>query len=767
MIRTGMHVLVVPGAQQQAGSHHMARMFLVLALAWMAALSGSAMADGPWSGEWKVSWANGGALLALTQTGTTLAGTYRNGQGTLSGTVEGSQFLGQISQDGVKEAVTATLGPDQDSFSGYTGAGEWLSGLRMSVQDAPAGRTPVDLRSPRAALRSFLDAGNDARAGEPYALASAVDAVDFGSDPAWASQAARFTATRDLFALIDLSTFHLSIIPEQTDEAQLVIPLPRQNDSSHLDLTLQQDAQGDWRLLMPAAADLDALNQSVQEDVRAADAFRQLQSPRDTLRTFLEGTSTWSEGGDVQALSTLDLSGIPDVIKGAQGSLAAQYLVRIIDKVGHMILQSVPNNGADRSPFIYFEHPAGRIVIEPVGAGDDVQWKFSAETLEGVRQLMTALETLPDTHTLDSAQIPYSPTFQLREKIRVYAPALLASFGPQGRLEYWQLAGALSALSLLFVLTLIFRIPLALVLRRPGMEAHFKHPTRLATISAAILAVSTIFRYVNYLGLPTTYRLYTVPVAGTFLLLAVTYVGWQLIAGVVSMLERHTSRTETQLDEMLLAFVAAIARVSLLIFAGLALSHLYSVPTAGILAGFGIGGLAVAFASRETLSNIFGAGILLSDRPFKKGDHIVAGDVNGLVEVVGIRSTRIRTLSGSSLVVPNGKLSDAAIKNLGLRKHGNLSTTLIVSGGGTPEKIMAFIQDITTRLAQDPLFAGPETEVNINGITGNGIQIDLSANVNTLSSVTQNAAVHRLYLDILRMAADHGLSLGRGMEKAA
>ena len=212
--------------------------------------------------------------------------------------------------------------------------------------------------------------------------------------------------------------------------------------------------------------------------------------------------------------------------------------------------------------------------------------------------------------------------------------------------------------------------------------------------------------------------------------------------------------------------MAAIARVSLLIFAVLGLSRLFSVPTAGILAGFGISGLAVAIAARETLSNIFGAGILLSDRPFQKGDHIVAGDVNGLIEVVGIRSTRIRTLSGSILVVPNGTLSDATIENLTSRKAGILATTLVVCGG-TQEKITSFINYITTCLAEDPLFASKETEVNISSITADGIQIDLSTNVNTLSSATQNKGVHRLYLDILQMATVRGLSLGLGLEKGA
>jgi hypothetical protein len=107
------------------------------------------------------------------------------------------------------------------------------------------------------------------------------------------------------------------------------------------------------------------------------------------------------------------------------------------------------------------------------------------------------------------------------------------------------------------------------------------------------------------------------------------------------------------------------------------------------------------------------------------------------------------------------------IKNLGFRNHGTLATTLLVSGGGTPEKISAFIRDITARLVDDPLFVAEATEVNISGITEYGVQIDVSTDVNTMSSVTQNEGVHRLFLDILRLADVNGLSLGGGAERGA
>ena len=158
-------------------------------------MCGSAAADGPWSGTWTVTWVKGGAILTIDQAGETLSGTYRNGQGRLTGTVQGRQFEGQISHGDVIETVSATLGADQNSFTGHTEAGEWLSGLRMSQAEASTTARAIDLHSPRAALRSFLQAGNRARDGEPQMLATAVAAVDFGAAAEWSSQAARFTAT--------------------------------------------------------------------------------------------------------------------------------------------------------------------------------------------------------------------------------------------------------------------------------------------------------------------------------------------------------------------------------------------------------------------------------------------------------------------------------------------------------------------------------------------------------------------------------------------
>lgn len=85
---------------------------------------------------------------------------------------------------------------------------------------------------------------------------------------------------------------------------------------------------------------------------------------------------------------------------------------------------------------------------------------------------------------------------------------------------------------------------------------------------------------------------------------------------------------------------------------------------AGLLAGLGIGGLAVALAAKETLANLFGSIALLMDRTFQVGDRIKQGDVEGVVEKIGLRSTRVRTAEGYAVTIPNQLITNAPVTNM-------------------------------------------------------------------------------------------------------
>jgi len=738
----------------------MIRFLLVLFFGLMA--GGSALAAGPWSGQWQITWRDGGSILILDQTGSAVAGSYNNGRGQISGRVTGDRFEGESVYDGVSERLSAVLLEGGASFAGRTGAGDWLNGVRLEASGSPLGSVSPNLASPRATMKSFLSAGNLGQEGSGNALAWVMDAIDFGNEPGWRSRDAQFTGAEQLFDLLDLATFSLADIPDAVQTDNLSLSLPRPDAKQRVMVDMRRGPDGKWRIVMPAP---DALRAGLDGGARPADAFRQMQNPRDTLHAFLDGMAHWDSGGEAEAISTLDLSQIPDVLRFHEGSLIAQYLVRVIDQVGNNVLQSVPNAGADREPFVFFENPAGRVVIEPVGNGADTRWKFSRETVRDLRNLYREVEKLPSAHALPESLIPRSAMFAIRDAVAAHAPALLEPVFSSGRVEYWQLLGALTMLCLMITGALVLRRLFFWLLTRHAIKHHIRNPRRLGTALGLGAAFAIGAPLVLQLGLPAATRQYTLPAVGTLLISIMAYAGWQLIAALTSIIEKITDRTETPIDNILLTFVAGVARLSLVVAAGLALSQLWSLPATGLLAGLGVSGLAVAFASKETVANVFGAGILLGDRPFRKGDRIIAGDVNGWVEAVGLRSTRIRTLDDSLLTVPNGKLADMTVNNLGARRRRAFSTTLLVTGGATPQRLQALKEAIAKRIAADPIFVASATEVNITGINASGIQIELITSLSTTSGRASREATHQLFLDLMDIAQAQGLSLSNGMKR--
>ena len=735
---------------------------LIAILLWAVLATGPAMAAGPWSGEWAITWGSGGALVRFEQDGKAVSGSF--GDGLIRGTAQGNNFAGEIVYHGNSESITATLSADEESFAGTTETGEWLNGERIAPDAHDTTAVAVDLENPRAALRSFLVAVGVAESGRPHAMSSALDAIDFGSDTGWSSLEQRFTGARQLYQLIDRATFNLSAIPDDEVGAQLDLLLPVLGSNDGVALAMHRGANGKWQIVMPPPEKLRA--QLDAGKLQPADGFRQLQSPRDTLRAFLDGMRNWNSGGEPEAVGTIDLSHVPEVLRRVEGALVAQYLVRIIDRVGSRTLQGVPNSGTNREPFVLITLPSGRVAIEPIGTGNDTRWKFTADTARNIRDLYRSAELLPDNHALDPCFIPQSALFALRDVIKRNAPGLLRSMPGPGQLEYWQVLCALVLLVAMVIITIVLRSVLLWVLSREFLKRHVANPRRLALGLALGVTFIIGSRFVPVVGLPAVTRQYSLPVVGTALIIIMAYALWQVVVFVLSLLQELAEKTETSVDNILITFAAGVAKLGIVVGTVLMMSYLWSLPTSGLIAGLGISGLAVAFASKETLSNIFGAGILLGDRPFGKGDRIIAGDVNGWVESVGLRSTRVRTLSDSVLVVPNGKLADMVVNNLGARRKRNLSATVTVTAGATPERIEALAQAIRQRIAEDPIFDVKGAEVNISRVWTDGVDIEISTRVETRSGRALREATHKFYLDIMRIAEANGLSLTRATDQA-
>jgi len=139
-----------------------------------------------------------------------------------------------------------------------------------------------------------------------------------------------------------------------------------------------------------------------------------------------------------------------------------------------------------------------------------------------------------------------------------------------------------------------------------------------------------------------------------------------VLAGVLRL---WAQRTDSALDDQLVPLVSKAAKVAVGILAALLILQNLGVHISGLLAGLGVGGLAVALAAQKTLADLFGSIMLLVDRPFTIGDWVKSPDgaVEGVVEEIGFRSTRIRTFEKTLIHVPNSRLAEFIIDNMDRR----------------------------------------------------------------------------------------------------
>jgi MscS family membrane protein len=161
---------------------------------------------------------------------------------------------------------------------------------------------------------------------------------------------------------------------------------------------------------------------------------------------------------------------------------------------------------------------------------------------------------------------------------------------------------------------------------------------------------------------------------------------------------QHASRTPSKLDDMLAPIIAKSLSATIIVLTIVQVAQILSGrEITSILAGLGIGGLAFALAAQDTIKNFFGSLVILSDRPFEVGERIVVDGTDGTIENVGMRSTRVRTLTGHLVTIPNGELANKAIENISKRPHIRRIFNITITYDTPPEKVKeakAILEDI-------------------------------------------------------------------------
>jgi MscS family membrane protein len=216
--------------------------------------------------------------------------------------------------------------------------------------------------------------------------------------------------------------------------------------------------------------------------------------------------------------------------------------------------------------------------------------------------------------------------------------------------------------------------------------------------------------------------------------------------------------TEAKFDDILVPLMSKTALIFVYAVGFILVANAFNVNVSGLVAGLGIGGLAFAFAAKDTLANIFGSLMIVLDRPFDIGDIITAGDVEGTVVQVGFRSTRIRTFYDSVITVSNGELVNRAIDNKGKRRYRRLNTTLGLEYDTPPHKIEAFCEGIRQLILSHKWTRKDTFHCYFNGLGESSLDIQLVVFWETDDYARECAEKHRLLVDIMRLAQELDVS---------
>jgi MscS family membrane protein len=443
--------------------------------------------------------------------------------------------------------------------------------------------------------------------------------------------------------------------------------------------------------------------------------------PRGAVARFL---AACREGQYARAAEYLDLRQVPRSVRAQRGPELARELEAVLDRALWIDVDRLsdqpegdPDDGLpalrDSLGTIDTENGPVEILIERVARpGGPPEWKIASSTVAAIPALYEEFGWGP------LAKVLPAPFFTLRFL----------------QIRLWQWIGLLLLVAVAWFVSWLFRrvvVRLARLLlagRAPidgGLAENAAGPLRFA------LALVIFAAGVNLLGLSWPVHRFFV---GAEKALAIVTMMWLLLR----ILDVVTVRVERQVDAQRHARVMAtvlLGRRTLKVFvavvAVIAALQNFGFNVTGLIAGLGVGGLAVALAAQKTVENLFGSVSLVADQPVRVGDVCRFGDTVGRVEDIGLRSTRLRTLDRTLVTIPNAQFSTLALENLSRRDRIPVRATITLPQGTGADRVRQVLATLREMVVAQPKVEADSARARFVRMGPQALEIEVFAYVLT------------------------------------
>jgi len=279
-------------------------------------------------------------------------------------------------------------------------------------------------------------------------------------------------------------------------------------------------------------------------------------------------------------------------------------------------------------------------------------------------------------------------------------------------------------------------------------------PARVIIIAIGLIVGAEI------LNVDVTTSLFVVHMARVFIIIAVLMAAYQIVDALAPSSNRLFRLTGLTINERLLPFMRTAIKLILIALALVIIIQEWGYDVSGLVAGLGLGGLAFSLAAKDTVENLFGFTTIVGDQPFMVGEFIKTADVEGTVEHVGIRSTRVRQPDQSYVTVPNSKLASSPILNWSRLSKRWYNTTLRIAYSASRQEIIELTTRIHAMLASREKVQTDSIVVNFINFGDFGLEILVRCYINLADWPSFTNERETINLEIMRIIEELGLKIG-------
>jgi MscS family membrane protein len=624
-------------------------------------------------------------------------------------------------------------------------SGENASGYRRPET------VPADLGSPRALMKGFFRIMEEAETRDAKLL-DALKFLDLQSVPSEDRTVQGTKIAGKLDAVLRKIRVELSALPDDWNAPMQVLG---EDQGVRVELVRLRD--GSWRFSQATVNQSSTFfDKLTAQDKSEHERASHLESARDTMSSFL---SCMRRDEFEQAAACLDLSAHSIGTQEEIGPILAWKLKFVMDRIGRVYIQEVPD--APEGPrYVFYRGEIGRIVLARQLDGPRKGcWLFTQETVTLIepmfRSVIHQAVIAGENEALPHPKFMRTPGLW----IRVRVPDVLRT--PWWKLQMYQWLGLTAAICLSVFLA---RLLLGQVYRLVAYILHKSGSVLSQSFVAARLRPLTwvtawwlVFQSISLLDMPVRVIDGLQPFKTFGMAGLIAWLGLHIVDLATAIyMNSELLRPHRSLSDMIVP--VSMRTLKGVILLCVAIYVIYQIGDGEylnrFLTGLGVAGLAASLAAQDALKSFFSTLLLIGERSFKIGDKISVGGLEGTVEQVGFRATRLRTSDGTLLTVPNSTIASAPIDNLTTKSFSRCKATLLVNYDATPERILALRDRIRAWLTSHAKVRGDKVDVSVTRLTEKGVEVALDLYLADPKGEGEKAVKEELNCEVLRLCEE-------------